>query len=149
MNCRWGTTVGSRDSLLEQVSCVYCRPMPRWRCEGDAVLCRARCLALGNGIGRSPEEVEMRKQSLGTLVVVLMALSLYAPALTRNAFAASRAQFNPRLVKQIRHELATLPYYGVFDWLEFETRPDGTVVLRGQGGPPAPKADAGASGPAI
>jgi hyperosmotically inducible protein len=26
----------------------------------------------------------------------------------------------------------TLPYYDVFDWLEGEVRPDGTVVLRGQ-----------------
>jgi hyperosmotically inducible protein len=45
-------------------------------------------------------------------------------------------------VKEIRHELATLPYYGVFDWLEFETRPDGTVVLRGQVVRPSTKADA-------
>ena len=32
----------------------------------------------------------------------------------------------------IRHQLATLPYYDVFDWLEAEVRPDGEVVLSGE-----------------
>ena len=37
-----------------------------------------------------------------------------------------------RFIKEIRHELVMLPYYGVFDWLEYEVRPNGEVVLRGQ-----------------
>jgi len=53
-----------------------------------------------------------------------------------------RSQVNPRLVRQIRHELVTLPYYGVFDWLEFEIQPDNTVVLRGQVVRPTTKSDA-------
>jgi BON domain-containing protein len=32
----------------------------------------------------------------------------------------------------IRHELFTLPYYDVFDWLEAELTPDGHVTLRGE-----------------
>jgi len=39
---------------------------------------------------------------------------------------------NPRLIREIRHELRMLPYYGVYDWLEFEVQSDNTVVLRGQ-----------------
>lgn len=36
------------------------------------------------------------------------------------------------LAREVRHELLSdLPYYGVFDWIEFEVRPDRTVVLRG------------------
>ena len=36
------------------------------------------------------------------------------------------------LAREVRHELLTeLPYYGVFDWIEYEVRPDMTVVLRG------------------
>ena len=35
----------------------------------------------------------------------------------------ARSQVNPRLVREIRHELRMLPYYGVFDWLEFEVQP--------------------------
>src|SRR5258707_13979503 len=56
--------------------------------------------------------------------------------------SVTRSQVNPRLVKQIRHELATLPYYGVFDWLEFELNPDNTVVLRGYVTRPTTNSDA-------
>ena len=51
---------------------------------------------------------------------------------TLMAFTSATAQTNPRLIREIRHELVTLPYYGVFDWLEYEVRPNGEVVLRGQ-----------------
>lgn len=36
------------------------------------------------------------------------------------------------LVREVRHELVTLPYYGVFDWLQFQAQADGTVTLMGQ-----------------
>jgi len=71
--------------------------------------------------------------------MLMTLMFLLAPALS--AFA-NIPQVNPRLVKQIRHELATLPYYGVFDWLEFELKPDNTVVLRGYVTRPTTKSDA-------
>ena len=52
------------------------------------------------------------------------------------------AQTNPRIVREVRHELVTLPYYGVFDWLEYEVQNDGTVVLRGDVVRPSTKSDA-------
>jgi len=52
------------------------------------------------------------------------------------------AQTNPRIVREVRHELVTLPYYGVFDWLEYEVQNDGTVTLRGQVVRPSTKSDA-------
>ena len=52
------------------------------------------------------------------------------------------AQTNPRLVREVRHELVTLPYYGVFDWLTYEVQNDGTVVLSGQVVRPSTKSDA-------
>ena len=52
------------------------------------------------------------------------------------------AQSNSRLVREVRHELVTLPYYGVFDWLEYEVQDNGTVVLRGQVVRPTTKSDA-------
>jgi hyperosmotically inducible protein len=58
------------------------------------------------------------------------------------AFTSATAQTNPRLVRQIRSELVTLPYYGVFDWLTYEVRPNGEVVLRGQVVRPTTKSDA-------
>jgi hyperosmotically inducible protein len=83
----------------------------------------------------------MRTRSL-RMAVMLMAISLFAPAVMREVSAKSAAQVDARLVKRIRHELATLPYYGVYDWLEFEVRPDNTVVLRGQVVRPTTKSDA-------
>ena len=44
--------------------------------------------------------------------------------------------------EEVRHELRMLPYYGVFDWLEFVVQPDNTVVLRGQVVRPTTKSDA-------
>lgn len=54
----------------------------------------------------------------------------------------ARSQVNPKLIREVRHELRMLPYYGVFDWLEFEVQPDNTVVLRGQVVRPTTKSDA-------
>lgn len=52
------------------------------------------------------------------------------------------AQSNPRIVKEVRHELVTLPYYSVFDWLEYEVQNNGTVILRGEVVRPTTKSDA-------
>jgi hyperosmotically inducible protein len=42
----------------------------------------------------------------------------------------------------VRHELVTIPYYDVFDWLEAELLPDGQVVLRGEVVRPTTSGDA-------
>ena len=68
------------------------------------------------------------------LVVVILVLA--------QATSLAQAQLNPRIVREVRHELVTLPYYGVFDWLEFEVQNDGTVVLRGQVVRPTTRSDA-------
>ena len=69
------------------------------------------------------------------LIVALFALVVLSqtPAL---------AQINPRIVREVRHELVTLPYYGVFDWLTYEVQSNGTVTLRGQVVRPTTKSDA-------
>jgi len=46
------------------------------------------------------------------------------------------------LSDEVRHQLLGLPYYGVFDWLSGEVRPDGTVTLEGQVVRPTTKSDA-------
>ncbi len=46
------------------------------------------------------------------------------------------------LVREVRHELVTLPFHDVFDWLEGEVNPDGTVYLRGQVVRPTTRSDA-------
>lgn len=54
----------------------------------------------------------------------------------------NNAQDTSRLVKEIRSELLQLPWYEVFDWLEFETTAKGEVTLRGQVTRPTLKSDA-------
>ena len=79
----------------------------------------------------------MTKRTLTVAATVMLLVLCVSP----NTYGA-RSQVNARVIKQVRHELVTLPYYGVFDWLEFEARPDGTVVLRGQVVRPTTKSDA-------
>jgi hyperosmotically inducible protein len=47
-----------------------------------------------------------------------------------------------RISEDVRHELAQLPYIGVFDWIEWQAGADGVVVLRGQVTRPTKKSDA-------
>jgi hyperosmotically inducible protein len=47
-----------------------------------------------------------------------------------------------RIVREVRHELVMLPYYGVFDNLSYKVDPDGTVTLLGQVARPTLKSDA-------
>ena len=46
------------------------------------------------------------------------------------------------IADEVRHQLVTLPYYNVFDWLEAEVLPDDTVILEGQVTRPILKSDA-------
>jgi len=68
--------------------------------------------------------------------------ALSAEAQEQSSRAADAARFQARLVRQIRHELVTLPYYDVFDWLEGEVSLEGVVVLRGQVVRPSTKSEA-------
>jgi hyperosmotically inducible periplasmic protein len=47
-----------------------------------------------------------------------------------------------RITKEVHHELALLPYYGVFDFLAYKVSADGTVTLLGQVAQPTLKSDA-------
>jgi len=49
------------------------------------------------------------------------------------------------LAEEVRHRLAMLPWYNVFDWLEAEVTPEGEVTLRGQVIRPVTKLDAQAT----
>ena len=85
----------------------------------------------------------MPKRFLVKLMIALTMIAL-SPALGQITFATTAPQgmLSARVIRQVRHELVTLPYYGVFDWLAFEVRPDNTVVLRGQVVRPTTKSEA-------
>jgi hyperosmotically inducible protein len=72
-----------------------------------------------------------------TVFVAAIALVLFT-----QVSSLANAQVNPRIVREVRHELVTLPYYGVFDWLEYEVQTNGTVVLKGQVVRPTTRSDA-------
>src|SRR5579864_727822 len=89
-----------------------------------------------------------------TVIVAVMFLSLAAYA---NNCTAQEAQNNSaqstrstalsqkgvvRVMKEVRHELVMLPYYGVFDNLLYNVSPDGTVTLFGEASRPTLKSDA-------
>ncbi|HEV7377911.1 MAG TPA: BON domain-containing protein [Pyrinomonadaceae bacterium] len=85
----------------------------------------------------------MCKRQLRTLIIVQMMITVCALVAVFEVSAKSFQKLtHPQIIKEVRHELVTLPYYGVFDWLEFEVRPDNTVVLRGQVVRPTTKSDA-------
>src|ERR1700758_5809977 len=85
------------------------------------------------------------------LSVVLVAIALLqnpssqtspnAPAANNRSQAANQASTD-RITREVHHELALLPYYGVFDNLAYKVSPDGTVTLLGQVVRPTLKSDA-------
>ncbi len=84
----------------------------------------------------------MWKRKLRTFVM-LLTVPIFASAVVNNAFGRVTPQASTaHITREVRHELVTLPYYGVFDWLEFQVQPDNTVVLRGQVVRPSTKSDA-------
>ena len=72
-----------------------------------------------------------RRMALLTCAALLV---LALSALAGDVPARSAAELSPqaRLAKQVRHELVMLPFYSVFDSLEFAIDGSDTVVLSGQ-----------------
>jgi hyperosmotically inducible protein len=77
------------------------------------------------------------------LIAVFATLALVATAAVAAPTVSQTARgSNHTVIKQVRHELVTLPYYGVFDNLAYEVN-GGTVTLSGQVTQPSTRSDAG------
>lgn len=72
---------------------------------------------------------------------VLVILLLLLVGGFTSSMSAAELQSN-RVIKEVRHELVMLPRYNLFDWLQFDMRNDGTLVLLGQVTTPTLKKDA-------
>jgi hyperosmotically inducible protein len=72
------------------------------------------------------------------LAIVAVALLAVVPAIGQRR---SIEVTDPQLARKVRHELVTLPYYGVFDNLAYNIN-GGTVTLYGQVVRPTTKSDA-------
>jgi len=85
------------------------------------------------------------KRSMKTVLavaVVLMALMSTPLASADSAAQQDISAIHRRLAQEVRHQLLLLPYYGVFDNLEYEVQGVDTVALSGQVTRPSLKSDA-------
>lgn len=69
-----------------------------------------------------------KRYSISRLVISVVAMLVLA---VMPAVAMAQGATNPLLAKKVRHELVTLPYYGVFDNLAYDIN-GGNVTLYGQ-----------------
>jgi BON domain-containing protein len=85
---------------------------------------------------------------LGCLICVVAVAQESAPAnppqqqATQEGRGGLSQKGYDRIVKEVRHELVMLPFYGVFDNLSYSVAQDGTVTLMGQVVRPVLKSDA-------
>src|SRR5713226_1028421 len=87
----------------------------------------------------------MKKSLLAVLALPLIfsMVALASPTTQNNQPAGAISQKGiDRIIKEVRHELVMLPFYGVFDNLAYKVDPDGTVTLLGQVSRPTLKSDA-------
>ena len=87
----------------------------------------------------------MKKSLLAVLALPLIfsMVALASPTPQNNQPAGALSQKSiDRIIKEVRHELVMLPFYGVFDNLSYKVDPDGTVTLLGQVARPVLKSDA-------
>jgi hyperosmotically inducible protein len=81
---------------------------------------------------------EMKMKKIMNAVLAVFAAAVFAVA---PAWAVVPQAGQPELMKKVRKELVTLPYYGVFDNLEYSVE-GGTVTLYGQVVRPTTRKDA-------
>jgi len=77
------------------------------------------------------------------LSLIFSMVAFASPTTENNPAAGAASQKSiDRIIKEVRHELVMLPFYGVFDNLAYKVDPDGTVTLLGQVSRPVLKSDA-------
>ena len=81
------------------------------------------------------------RRNILPLLVLMAVFVISAPASLADRRTPDSAVNNQQLVKKIRKELVTLPYYGVFDNLAFQVN-GSTVTLYGEVVRPTTKSDA-------
>ena len=79
---------------------------------------------------------------LGRMVCLLAVLLLAGQPLSAQTQLGKGSGVNVKLALEVRHQLLMLPYYNVFDILEFKIEGANTVVLQGQVTRPSLKSDA-------
>jgi hyperosmotically inducible protein len=84
-----------------------------------------------------------KRIALNVLILITAVFLVGLPAQAQLNSPADRDLKRMESVKEeVRHQLVTLPYYSVFDWLDASVTPDGTLTLNGQVTRPTIKSDA-------
>jgi hyperosmotically inducible protein len=68
----------------------------------------------------------IRKKTIGSVVLAVVIMAGFVHA--NSSIPANKSM---DIGQQIRHEIAMLPYTGIWDWVEADLQADGTLVLRG------------------
>jgi hyperosmotically inducible periplasmic protein len=88
--------------------------------------------------GTKPKEEKMKGERVvrkWLLAVPILALGLAVPGAvfgSQGMGTTDVSRTQKRMADQVRHELVMLPWYGVFDNLEYQIQGSNTVVLQGQ-----------------
>ena len=86
------------------------------------------------------------KATILALLLVFVSGAWQTATAQQGSMAHDRGALSPRgverITREVHHQLALLPYYGVFDFLAYKVAPDGTVTLLGQVVRPILKSDA-------
>jgi osmotically-inducible protein OsmY len=78
--------------------------------------------------------------TLGLVLVLGFSTAAYSQKLDNGQGRQERQ--TAALKEEVRHQLVMLPYFSVFDWLEAQVSPDGSVTLMGEVTQPTLKSDA-------
>ena len=84
----------------------------------------------------------MKRELFSILTVIVIVFASIAVGVAATGAKSIQDKATAALIKEVRHELVMLPYYSLFDWLQYEVKPDGVVVLQGQVVKPTLKSDA-------
>jgi len=68
----------------------------------------------------------IRKKTIGSVVLAVVMTAGFV-----HGNSSVPANKSGDIGQQIRHEIAMLPYTGIWDWVEADLQADGTIVLRG------------------
>src|SRR5215212_1523731 len=82
-----------------------------------------------------------KKYSISQIAIRIFAMLLLAVAPAAALAQGTRGVGSPQLERKVRHELVTLPYYGVFDNLAYQVN-GGNVTLYGEVVRPSTRSDA-------
>ena len=85
--------------------------------------------------------MKTKKNAIWQLAIGIFSAVLLAVVPAVVSAQGSRGASNPQLERRVRHELVTLPYYGVFDNLAYQVN-GGTVTLYGEVVRPSTRSDA-------